>query len=124
MSPLSLRQSRRQRTAISWARCAVMAAVSVFAVIAPIAAQTAPVDVEDASPTREGNVFDHRDHQPTESQVDRTEGSSGVNNPSPTTEQDVEGGVEKLLKQTDQLDQDAAAQGRDYPAGSAEPPPR
>jgi hypothetical protein len=101
-----------------------MAVAAVFAMVAPAAAQTAPVDVEHASPTREGNVFDHQDHQPTEAQVGRAEGSSGIDNPSPATEQQVEGGVDKLLRQTDELDQDATAQGRNYPAGSAAPPPR
>lgn len=124
MSLLPLRQSRRQRAPVPQTRCVVMAAALAFAMVAPAAAQTAPVDVEHASPTREGNVFDHRDHQPTESQVGRAEGSSGIDYPSPTTEQQVEGGVEKLLRQTDQLDQDATAQGRNYPAGSAAQPSR
>ena len=124
MSPLPLRQSRRQRASVSRTRRVATAAALVFAVAAPAAAQTAPVDVEHASPTREGNVFDHRDHQPTEAQVDRAEGSSGINSPSPTTEHQVEEGVDKLLRQTDELDQDATAQGRNYPAGSAAQPPR
>jgi hypothetical protein len=101
-----------------------MAARLVLTMVAPAAAQTAPVDVEHASPTQEGNIFDHRDHQPTEAEVGRTEGSSGVDKPSPTTEQDVEGGVESLLRQTREMDQGAEKQGRDYPAGSAAPPQR
>lgn len=124
MSPLRSRRSDRLRMPLSWAGYVVMAAGLVFATAASVAAQSRSVDVEDASPTREGNVFDHHDHQPTESQVDRAEGSSGVDNPRPATEQQVEGGVEKLLRQTDEMDQDAAAQGRNYPTGSAAQPPR
>jgi hypothetical protein len=101
-----------------------MAAGLVLATVAPVAAQTGPVDDKDGSPAREGNVYEHRDHQPTESEVGRAEGKSGVDYPNPTSDQEVERGVENLLRQTDEMDEEADTQGRNYPAGSSSQPSR
>jgi len=52
----------------------------------------APVD-ERGVPTREGNIYDFRDHQPTQ-----------AGPPSAGSAQQVEQGVQELLQQTDKLD--------------------
>ncbi len=56
------------------------------------ASPPAPVD-QRGVPTREGNVYDFRAHQP------RQDGP-----PSASSAQEVEKGVQDLLQQTDQLD--------------------
>ena len=124
MSTLSEREPLQQRTPFSRSRCLVMAAGLVLATLPPVAAQTGPVDRENASPAQEGNVYDHRDHQPTESEVGRAEGKAGFDSSNPKTEQEVERGVGNLLRQTDEMDEEAIKQGREYPAGSSSQPPR
>jgi hypothetical protein len=110
--------------------CLLMAAGSVLGSFSPGGAQTKPAGEPSAPleapapPAREGDVYDHRDHQPTESEVDRAEGRSGPDYPGPTTDQDVERGVENLLRQTDEMDKAAEKQGEEHPPGSPSQPPR
>lgn len=124
MSALSEREPLQRRTPFLRSRCLVMAAGLVLATLPPLAAQTRPVDREDASPAQEGNVYDHLDHQPTGAEVGRDEGKAGFDSPNPNTEQEVERGVGNLLRQTDEMDEEAVKQGREYPAGSSSQPPR
>jgi hypothetical protein len=49
-------------------------------------------------PAREGNIYDHKDHQPTERDVGTAESAAG-------DKQQVEEEVRKLLQQTDRLDE-------------------
>jgi hypothetical protein len=66
-------------------------------------AQNATTPAARASPpAREGNIYDHIDHQPTRAEVERAEAAAGVGRSSSTTE--VENEVKALLKETDEQD--------------------
>lgn len=60
-------------------------------------AQTAAPSSGPAISTREGNIFDHRDHQPTAAD----DAAAGV---APGSGEDVEKEVQDLLRQTESLD--------------------
>ena len=80
-------------------------AVILLAASSPILAQTNPPLVDRAiPPAREGNIYDHKDHQPTEAEVSRTGRPQSVN-AAP-----VEKGVEEFLKQMDKLDKQSEEQ--------------
>ena len=61
------------------------------------AARTSP-------PVREGNIYDHIDHQPTRAEVERAEAAAGGGRPSSATDREVENEVKALLKETDEQD--------------------
>jgi hypothetical protein len=56
------------------------------------------------SPVREGNIYDHIDHQPTRAEVERAEAAAGAGRPSSATDREVENEVKALLKETDEQD--------------------
>lgn len=98
----------------------LMAAVAVLIVMAPslVLAQinAAPVGgVESGGTagsvaTREGNTYDHRDHQPTEGEINAAREAAGkLPPPSPSTAE-VEKEVHDLLKQADTLDKQSEEQ--------------
>jgi hypothetical protein len=73
-------------------------------------AQSDPAPAGTASPpAREGNIYDHKDHQPTRAEVGDARRDAGIEptpsdtTPSETT-REVEDEVHKLLQQTDKLD--------------------
>lgn len=77
-------------------------------------AQTAGTDApppasvdEHGVPTREGNTYDFRDHQPTQAAP-----------PSASSSQQVEKSVRELLQQTDQLDKQSEQNERGLSGGS------
>jgi hypothetical protein len=85
-------------------RLAAIAAL-VLAASSLALAQNAPVpDARVTPPAREGNVYDHHDHQPTQAEVDSAETAVGGREPSSESETPVENEVKALLKQTDKLD--------------------
>jgi len=55
-------------------------------------------------PAREGNIYDHIDHQPTRAQVERAEAAAGGDRRSSETEAEVLNEVKELLKETDRQD--------------------
>jgi hypothetical protein len=80
-------------------------AALVLAASSPSLAQNAPPPgAEAVPPMREGNVYDHRDHQPTQAEVGAAEAADGIGAASPGSEKQVEKEVKALLKQTDELD--------------------
>jgi hypothetical protein len=56
---------------------------------------------------REGNIYDHQDHQPTPAE----ESAAGLAPISQTTKREVEQEVKRLLQQTDRLDRQSEKQG-------------
>jgi hypothetical protein len=66
------------------------------------ARSVAPIDGGRA-PARIGNVYDHRQHQPTQAQ----EAALGIAPTSPSNRRRVEQEVEELLRETDRLDKEA-----------------
>ena len=72
-----------------------------------------------APPAREGNIYDHKDHQPTEAEVRAAERAAGTESPSSGTKRQVEDEVDELLQQTDRLDKQSEQQEQDYPSGSS-----
>ena len=54
-------------------------------------------------PAREGNIYDHIDHQPTRAQVEGAE-AAGVHRRSSETDAEVLNEVKALLKETDRQD--------------------
>jgi hypothetical protein len=87
--------------------------VSPAAVAALLLAAAPPALAQNAAapdttpPAREGNTYDHRDHQPTQAEIDRAAAAAGVRPPSQNPEP-VEDEVKALLKQTDEVDQRSA----------------
>ena len=69
----------------------------VLATPAPLLAQTNPAPAAGLISPREGNIYDHKDHQPTEAEV------NGLN-ADPKSSAEVEKEVQDLLKQVDELD--------------------
>jgi hypothetical protein len=56
----------------------VTVAVLLLAASSRIQAQTYPASVDGAMPpTREGNIYDHKDHQPTEAEISRAQAAAG-----------------------------------------------
>jgi hypothetical protein len=90
----------------------VMAAVIVFA-----ASLSAIADDTAGPPAREGNIYDHKDHQPTEAELRAAEKAAGVPGSSAPGNPQVEEGVKQLLDQTDALDKRSEREGR---SGSSE----
>jgi len=93
---------------------ALLAAVAGLIVMAPslVLAQINPAPVggmesrgnTDNVATREGNTYDHRDHQPTQAEINAAQQAAGkLPPPSPSTAE-VEKEVHDLLKQADTLD--------------------
>ena len=60
--------------------------------------------------TREGNTYDHRDHQPTEAEISAAEQAAGKLPPSSPSTTEVEKEVHDLLKQADTLDKQSEEQ--------------
>ena len=58
------------------------------------------------TPAREGNTYDHRDHQPTQAEL----GAAGVSQQSSDSTAAVEKEVHDLLKQADRLDRESEEQ--------------
>jgi hypothetical protein len=88
-------------------RNTLLAAVAglVLSASSPILAQTSPAPVHGPiSSAREGNIYDHQDHQPTEAEVSGAEAAAGIHPQSSVATTDVEKDVEELLKQIDELD--------------------
>ena len=112
ISRVSLFQSLRpQSTTPSIAIALVLAASS------PALAQSDPTSGAGAAPPpREGNIYDHRDHQPTEVDV------TGTASPSSGAKRQVEDEVKALLQQTDKLDKQSEQHDQDYPGGSSSGP--
>src|SRR5258708_13353733 len=104
---------RPQSTTLPTAIALVLAASS------PALAQSVPPAGGGAAPpAREGNIYDHKDHQPTEADV------AGTASPSPGAKGQVEDEVKALLQQTDRLDKPAEQQDPDYPNRSSTRPKR
>jgi hypothetical protein len=101
--------SRRRSLTLLAALIAVPLAVSPSA----IAQNAAAPGATEAPPAREANVYDHRDHQPTQADVAGAEGSTF---PEESNEQ-VEKEVDALLKQTDELDKESDERHGSYPNG-------
>jgi hypothetical protein len=81
-----------------------LAAVFALATLSPAMAQR---DVTpDGLPLREGNVYDHQSHQPTQAEVRAARQGAGITSPSSDDASvgEVEDEVRELLRQTDQLD--------------------
>ena len=71
---------------------------------------------------REGNVYNHQAHQPTEAGVNAAERNAGVA-PAPSgAEHEVEGEVNQLLQQTQRLDRQSEEDERGVGSGSSLPP--
>jgi hypothetical protein len=85
-------------------RVAAVAAL-VLAASSPSPAQNAPAPGAGAvPPTREGNIYDHLDHQPTQAEIDGAEAAAGSGAPATKSQEQVEKEVRALLKRTDELD--------------------
>ena len=82
----------------------------VLANPAPVFAQAEPV----LPPAREGNIYDHKDHQPTQADIDRAQAAAGVHSPAPAPDSNVEKDVEELLRQTDALDKQTEERAKEY----------
>jgi len=112
ISPLSLIQSLRPQSTTP-----PIAIALVLAASSPALAQNYPTSGGVAAPpAREGNIYDHKDHQPTEADV------AGTASPSPGAKRQVEDEVKALLQQTDRLDKQSEQQDQDYPSGSSTGP--
>ena len=88
----------------------LLAAVAalVLEAASPGLARNAPArGVEASLPAREGNVYDHHDHQPTQAEVDSAAAAAGIRAPSPESKTQVENEIEGLLRQTDELDRES-----------------
>ncbi len=80
---------------------------------APAVAQTTAPFPGPAVSTREGNIYDHRDHQPTAAD----DAAAGVAPPG-VSEDEVQKEVQDLLQQTDRLDEQSEQYDRELPARS------
>jgi hypothetical protein len=88
--------AQRRRLAFT---AALLAAAAVFAPCAR--SHAAPGQTQGSQlPLREGNIYDHQEHQPTPAE----ERAAGVPPISATTKHEVEQEVKRLLQQTDRLD--------------------
>ena len=104
------------------ARALALAATAALLLSGTAPAQRAGMD--DASPPvqgglapqSEGNIYHHRDHQPTQSQ----ESAAGIPPPSAATHRQVEEEVNQLLRQTDRLNRQSEQQEQDL-VGSSVP---
>lgn len=56
------------------------------------------------APMREGDIYGHVKHRPTEAEVGAAEGAAGIDAPPPATDDQIDESVEELLQQTDELD--------------------
>jgi len=93
-----------QLTAFWSARLVIVAALALAAV-SPSLAQTAPPPGAKEVPlAREGNVYDHRSHQPTRAEINSAEVAAGVRPPSTESPTGTESEVQQLLRQLDELD--------------------
>jgi hypothetical protein len=93
-----------QLTAFWSARLAIVAGLALAAV-SPSLAQTAPPPGAKEVPlAREGNVYDHRSHQPTRAETNSAEVAAGVRPPSTESTPGTESEVQQLLRQLDELD--------------------
>jgi hypothetical protein len=81
---------------------------------APAFAQTATPLSGPTVSTREGNIYDHRAHQPTAAD----DAAAGLA-PLGVGGEDVQKEVQDLLQQTDQLDELSERHGRELPASSS-----
>jgi hypothetical protein len=83
----------------------VTAIVRVLEKLAPLAAAALLMASGGAPPLREGNIWDHQHHQPTEADVRAAEAAAGIKPPSSATKRQVEEEVNKLLRQTSKQDE-------------------
>ena len=67
-----------------------------------------------ATPTREGNIWDHKDHQPTEAEVRAAEKAAGITPIPVGTKQQVEEEVKQFLQQLDRQDMQFEKVDKDY----------
>ena len=95
------------------ARRLALTAAWLLMTSAPAFAQTAGPLSGPAVATREGNIYDHRAHQPTAAD----DAAAGLA-PLGVGQEDVQKEVEDLLRQTDQLDELSEQHGRELPASS------
>jgi hypothetical protein len=95
----------------------IIVATLVLTASLPALAQSDSTPGAPAPPAREGNIYDHRDHQPTEGEVGAAERAAGTGSSSSDTRQQVEDDVRRLLQQTDRLDKQSEQQEQDYPSG-------
>jgi hypothetical protein len=99
--------AKKSPRAPSSTRLAAVAAL-VLAVSAPAFAQRAPApDAGAMPPAREGNIYDHRDHQPTQAEIDRAEAAAGPGAPARESQKQVEEEVRALEKRTNELDKES-----------------
>jgi hypothetical protein len=120
-----MRISRVSRIRSLWPQSTtpIIAIAVVLTAASPALAQSDPPSGGGtAPPTREGNIYDHRDHQPTEAEVRAAERAGGTASPSSDTKRQVEDEVRQLLQQTDRLDKQSEQQDQDYPSGSSSGP--
>jgi hypothetical protein len=88
----------------------------VLAAAAPALAQSDHTARPTAPPpARIGNIYDHKAHQPTESDAGAAPSAAG-------NKQQVEEEVQELLRQTDRLDRQSEQQEQLAPAGSSSQP--
>jgi hypothetical protein len=86
----------------SSASTAAVAALLLAAALPALAQNPAPPGT--TLPAREGNIYDHRDHQPTQAEIDNAAAAAGVRPPPSANPGPVEDEVKALLKQTDEAD--------------------
>ena len=103
-----LRGAARHLAAFGIAFCAAAAAFS------PASGQSDQGYV----PRREGNVYDHKPHQPTTLDLCPRGVEPSLNCPSASTRRLIEDEVQRLLRESD-LDSGFARQRRDHPKGNA-----
>ena len=118
--PLIPRRRRGSRCLAISAGVLLAASSPALAQSPPAPQQAAPIDAP-AVP-REGDIYGHKEHQPTEAGIGEKEGPSGVDSPSAASRQEVDKEVDQLLRQTDELDEGAKREGEDYPAGASSGP--
>ena len=85
---------------IGMAKTAGAFAVAAFLGVASAGAQDAQPPGPSGAPQREGNIYDHKAHQPTQADVD----AAGLPAATDRSRQNVEQSVDDLLRQTDSLD--------------------
>ena len=78
---------------------------------------------DDAVAPREGDIYGHVKHQPTEADIERAGGAGGINTPSDANKNAVEQSVDDLLRQTDELDKAMEERLNAEPAGRSPVPP-
>jgi len=91
------------------------AAAFLFMTAATALAQNAGTVDGGAVPPRNGNVYDHRNHQPTQAE----DAAGGIAPPSAGGAEQVEQEVKELLQQTDILDRESEQHERGLSPGSA-----